>query len=105
VAPGRSPPCGIVFKQFDIEPVHTAGGPDVERTFANLFDGGDSGQRQKEAKVIWKVANEQATVSLVPKSSASKSAPSVATINLALAFAVAGLALSAARADPRSHLC
>ena len=35
-------PIGIVLQQLDIEPVQAAGGPDVERAFADLLDGGDA---------------------------------------------------------------
>jgi hypothetical protein len=48
-------PFWVVFQELDIEPVKTACCPDVERAFADLFDGGDSGQRQKEAEVVREV--------------------------------------------------
>ena len=56
VAPalGRAP-FGIVLQKLDIEPVQTAGGPDVERAFAELFDRGDAGERQKETEMVGEV--------------------------------------------------
>ena len=45
-------PFGVVFQKLDIEPVQAAGGPDVERAFADLLDGGDPGQRQEKAEVV-----------------------------------------------------
>jgi hypothetical protein len=45
-------PFGIVLQQLDIKPVQSAGGPDVEGAFADLPDGGDAGERQKEAEMV-----------------------------------------------------
>ena len=36
-------PFGVVFQQLDIELVKPSRRPDIEGTFANLLDGGDSG--------------------------------------------------------------
>jgi hypothetical protein len=50
-----SAPFGIVLQKFDIELVKAAGCPDVEGAFADLFDGGDPGQRQEEAEMVREV--------------------------------------------------
>ncbi len=48
-------PVGVFLQQLDVEPVEAAGGLDVEGVFADLLDGGDAGQRQKEAEVVVEV--------------------------------------------------
>jgi hypothetical protein len=45
VATLRGSPFGVVFQQFDIEPIQATCRPDIKGAFADLFDGGDSGQR------------------------------------------------------------
>jgi hypothetical protein len=51
----RGIPIRVLLQQFDVETVEAAGGLDVERVFADLLDGGDACQRQKEAKFIAKL--------------------------------------------------
>jgi hypothetical protein len=51
---GRAP-LRIGLQKLDIEPIETAGRADVERAFADLLDGRDTGQRQEEAEVIGKL--------------------------------------------------
>ena len=51
---GRAP-FRIVLQQLDIQLVQPAGGPDVERAFADLLDRRDAGQRQEEAEVVREV--------------------------------------------------
>lgn len=48
-------PVGIVLDQLDIEPVKAAGRADVKRAFADLLDGGDTGQRQEEAEMVGEI--------------------------------------------------
>jgi hypothetical protein len=48
-------PSGIVLQQFDVEAVEPAGGFDVERIFADLLDGCDARQWQKETEMVVKV--------------------------------------------------
>jgi len=48
-------PFGIVFQQLDVELVEPSRGPNVERAFPNLFDGGDTCQRQEESEMIGKL--------------------------------------------------
>jgi hypothetical protein len=90
-------PFGVVFQKLDIEPVQAACRPDVERTFADLFDGGDSGQRQKEAKVVREVpigtGDRLAGLQVLGLEIRSV----CRRINRAFALTVAGLTLSAAR--------
>ena len=91
---GRAP-IGVVLQKFDIEPVQPAGRPDVEGVLTDLLDGGDASQRQEEAEMVGKILVSAGDGLAVAKSSASKSAPSVARMNFALALAVAGLSFSA----------
>jgi len=48
----RAAPVGVVLDQLDIEPIEAAGGANVKGTFADLLDGGDTGERQEEAEMI-----------------------------------------------------
>ena len=48
-------PIGVVFDQFDIEPIEAAGRADVKGAFADLFNGGNARERQEEAEVIGKI--------------------------------------------------
>lgn len=48
-------PIGIFFQKSSIEPVKAAGRPDVERAIADLLDGADARQRQKETEVIGEI--------------------------------------------------
>src|SRR6185437_16759337 len=48
-------PFGVVFKKLDIEPIQAAGRPDVKSVLADLPDRGDTGEWQKEAKVVREV--------------------------------------------------
>jgi hypothetical protein len=89
-------PFGVVLQQFDVEAVEAAGGADVEGVFADLRTVLMPASGRKKPKWSGKSLKAQATVSPLVRSSASKSAPSVARMNFALALAVAGLALRAA---------
>ena len=51
----RRAPFRVVFQQFDVQAVESAGGSDVESVFADLADGADARQRQEEAEVVGKV--------------------------------------------------
>ncbi len=55
LATDRGGPVRVVFEQFDVEPVETACGLDVEGVLANLPDGGDAGQGKEKAEVSVKV--------------------------------------------------
>ena len=48
-------PIGVVLDQFDVKPVEAAGRADVKGAFADLFDGGDTRERQEEAEVVGKI--------------------------------------------------
>lgn len=64
----RRVPVRVFPEQLDIELVQASGGLDVESVFANLFDRGDSCQRQKKTEVIGKigvVADERFAISEV----------------------------------------
>jgi hypothetical protein len=45
-------PFRIVLQKLDIEPVQAASGANIEGAVADLFDGGDPGERQKEAEMV-----------------------------------------------------
>src|SRR3546814_3060231 len=49
-------PFGIVFQQLDIELVQPSRGPNVERAFSDLLDGGDACQGQEESEMIGKLS-------------------------------------------------
>ena len=93
---GRAP-FGIVLQKLDIELVQAAGCPDVEGAFADLFDGGDPGERQEEAEMVREVGIGAGDRLAGRQVLGLEVSPSVARMNFALALAVAGLAFSAAR--------
>ena len=49
-------PLQVVLQEFDIEPIHAARRPDVERVLLDLLNRGDPGKRKEEAEVIREVA-------------------------------------------------
>src|SRR6476620_11199234 len=51
---GRAP-LGIVLQKLDIKPVQAAGGPDVERAFADLFNRRDASERKEKTEMIREV--------------------------------------------------
>jgi hypothetical protein len=47
-------PFGVVFQELDVEPVEAARRANIESIFADLLDGRDAGEGQKETEMIGK---------------------------------------------------
>jgi hypothetical protein len=80
-------PFGVVLQQLDIELVEAAGRPDVEGVSLICLTVVMPASGRKKPKWSGKSLKAQATVSPLVRSSASKSAPSVARMNLAFRLA------------------
>ena len=100
VAPRLGRPVRVVLQQLDVELVEPPRRPDVDWVVLDLLDGGDARQRKEEAEVLRQIGIGAGERLAEIRSSASSVAPSVASMNLALAEPVFGLARSAASVAP-----